>query len=605
MAGYIAGIGGANVDIHGQSDAPIVMRDSNPGRLHLSAGGVCRNICDNLCRLGLTVELCSAVGGDAYGDMLRGACTAAGIGTRHLAVFPAQNTSAYISIMDSEGDMLVAMSDMHILKEALTPSYVEGLLPVLNGADVCVADANLSAGALETLATRCTVPLMLDPVSTAWARNAAPLAGYFHTLKPNLMEMEVLSGMRITNERELDAACGMLLEKGVYQVFVSLGREGLYFRRQGCGALRKKSRPFPMKNATGAGDATMAGIVYAWVNGLSPGDTLDFALGAGLAAIDSADTINPAMSPALVAKLVEYLSITPEISAAIRDGKPVVALESTILSHGMPYPDNLAFAAEVERIVRAEGAVPATMAIIDGVLKVGLTQDELELMCKGEGVAKVSRRDLPIMVAEKRTGATTVASTMILASLAGIRVFATGGIGGVHRGAEKTMDISADLQELRQTSVAVVCAGAKMILDIGLTLEYLETMGVPVLGLRTDDFPAFYCRRSGFGVDYNAKDEAEIARIAKTKWDLGLAGGILIGNPVPEEYAMDFDEMTAVIEKAIAGANAEGVRGKNITPYLLAHIVEYTGGQSLKTNIQLAYNNARAAGKIAVAYAKL
>jgi|GEM_PF-252554 len=265
-------------------------------------------ICDNLCRLGLTVELCSAVGGDAYGDMLRGACTAAGIGTRHLAVFPAQNTSAYISIMDSEGDMLVAMSDMHILKEALTPSYVEGLLPVLNGADVCVADANLSAGALETLATRCTVPLMLDPVSTAWARNAAPLAGYFHTLKPNLMEMEVLSGMRITNERELDAACGMLLEKGVYQVFVSLGREGLYFRRQGCGALRKKSRPFPMKNATGAGDATMAGIVYAWVNGLSPGDTLDFALGAGLAAIDSADTINPAMSPALVAKLVkEYV----------------------------------------------------------------------------------------------------------------------------------------------------------------------------------------------------------------------------------------------------------------------------------------------------------
>ena len=281
MAGYIAGIGGANVDIHGQSDAPIVMRDSNPGRLHLSAGGVCRNICDNLCRLGLTVELCSAVGGDAYGDMLRGACTAAGIGTRHLAVFPAQNTSAYISIMDSEGDMLVAMSDMHILKEALTPSYVEGLLPVLNGADVCVADANLSAGALETLATRCTVPLMLDPVSTAWARNAAPLAGYFHTLKPNLMEMEVLSGMRITNERELDAACGMLLEKGVYQVFVSLGREGLYFRRQGCGALRKKSRPFPMKNATGAGDATMAGIVYAWVNGLSPGDTLTLENGEG------------------------------------------------------------------------------------------------------------------------------------------------------------------------------------------------------------------------------------------------------------------------------------------------------------------------------------
>ena len=323
MAGYIAGIGGANVDIHGQSDAPIVMRDSNPGRLHLSAGGVCRNICDNLCRLGLTVELCSAVGGDAYGDMLRGACTAAGIGTRHLAVFPAQNTSAYISIMDSEGDMLVAMSDMHILKEALTPSYVEGLLPVLNGADVCVADANLSAGALETLATRCTVPLMLDPVSTAWARNAAPLAGYFHTLKPNRIEAELLSGVKISDDATLHQAAQALLDQGVQRVFLSLGGDGVFAAQQGethlepickaemrkgCGALRKKSRPFPMKNATGAGDATMAGIVYAWVNGLSPGDTLDFALGAGLAAIDSADTINPAMSPALVAKLVkEYV----------------------------------------------------------------------------------------------------------------------------------------------------------------------------------------------------------------------------------------------------------------------------------------------------------
>ena len=226
-------------------------------------------------------------------------------------------------------------------------------------------------------------------------------------------------------------------------------------------------------------------------------------------------------------------------------------------------------------------------------------------MCKGENVAKVSRRDLPVMCALGRTGATTVASTMIIASLAGIRVFATGGIGGVHRGAETTMDISADLQELRKTSVVVVCAGAKMILDIGLTLEYLETMGVPVLGLRTADFPAFYCRKSGFGVDYEARDEAEVARIAKVKWDLGLTGGILVGNPVPEEYAMDFDQMNAVIETCIASAKADGIKGKAITPYLLAHIVEATGGESLKTNIQLAYNNARAAAKIAACYAKL
>ena len=303
--------------------------------------------------------------------------------------------------------------------------------------------------------------------------------------------------------------------------------------------------------------------------------------------------------------LKNYLDIAPEVKSAVEAGKPVVALESTILSHGMPYPENLTFAAEVERIIRAEGAIPATMAIIDGRMKVGLSAGELELMCKGENVAKVSRRDLPILLATGGTGATTVASTMILASLAGIPVFATGGIGGVHRGATTTMDISADLQELAHTPVAVVCAGAKMILDIGLTLEYLETMGVPVLGYNTDQFPAFYCRKSGFGVDYTAKSAAEIAKIARTKWDLGLAGGMLIGNPVPEEYALDFDEMSAVIDKALTAAKEDGVRGKNITPYLLAHIVEYTGGKSLATNIQLAYNNARLAAKVAVELAKL
>ncbi|HJD17581.1 MAG TPA: pseudouridine-5'-phosphate glycosidase [Candidatus Fournierella excrementavium] len=303
--------------------------------------------------------------------------------------------------------------------------------------------------------------------------------------------------------------------------------------------------------------------------------------------------------------LKNYLDIAPEVKSAVEAGKPVVALESTILSHGMPYPENLTFAAEVERIIRAEGAIPATMAIIDGRMKVGLSAGELELMCKGENVAKVSRRDLPILLATGGTGATTVASTMILASLAGIPVFATGGIGGVHRGATTTMDISADLQELAHTPVAVVCAGAKMILDIGLTLEYLETMGVPVLGYNTDQFPAFYCRKSGFGVDYTAKSAAEIAKIARTKWDLGLAGGMLIGNPVPEEYALDFDEMSAVIDKALAAAEKDHVHGKNITPYLLAHIVEYTGGKSLATNIQLAYNNARLAAKVAVELAKL
>lgn len=304
--------------------------------------------------------------------------------------------------------------------------------------------------------------------------------------------------------------------------------------------------------------------------------------------------------------LHEYLKISPAVQKALDEGRPVLALESTIISHGMPYPQNLETARLCEAEARKHGVEPATVAIIHGKLCAGLTDEELEYLAKaGPKVAKASRRDLPILAARGADGATTVAATMIVAAMAGIRVFATGGIGGVHRGAETTMDISADLQELRKTSVVVVCAGAKMILDIGLTLEYLETMGVPVLGLRTADFPAFYCRKSGFGVDYEARDETEVARIAKVKWDLGLTGGILVGNPVPEEYAMDFDRMNAVIETCIASAKADGIKGKAITPYLLAHIVEATGGESLKTNIQLAYNNARAAAKIAACYAKL
>lgn len=300
-----------------------------------------------------------------------------------------------------------------------------------------------------------------------------------------------------------------------------------------------------------------------------------------------------------------YLYVAPEIQEAIDNGKPVVALESTILSHGMPYPENLEFAHKVEEIIRAEGAIPATTAIIGGKLCVGLDSDQLEIMCKAEKVGKVSRRDVATYVATEQVGATTVATTMMLAEMAGIRFFATGGIGGVHRGAETTMDISADLQELANTKVGVICAGAKSLLDIGLTLEYLETMGVPVLGLKTDDFPAFYCRKSGYGVDYNAADEKTVAKIMKTKWDLGLKGGAVIANPIPAEYELDFDEMEAVIDKALAAAKEEGIRGKATTPFLLAHIKEYTKGVSLASNLQLAYNNAREAAKIAVEYTKL
>lgn len=304
--------------------------------------------------------------------------------------------------------------------------------------------------------------------------------------------------------------------------------------------------------------------------------------------------------------LCEYLDLTPEVADALATGKPVVALESTIISHGMPYPENVQTALEVERIVRENGAVPATVAIIGGRLRAGLAPEEIDYLGRrGREVAKVSRRDLPVIVARGEDGATTVAATMIVAALAGIEVFATGGLGGVHRGAEKTMDISADLEELAATPVLVVCAGAKAILDLGLTLEYLETKGVPVLGYGTDELPAFYSRESGFGVDCRVDAPEEVARIFHAKRRLGLAGGMLVGNPIPEEYAMDKAVIDAAIDAALAEADEQGVHGKDTTPFLLAKVAEITGGDSLASNIRLVYNNVALGARVAAELAKL
>lgn len=301
----------------------------------------------------------------------------------------------------------------------------------------------------------------------------------------------------------------------------------------------------------------------------------------------------------------KYLSITPEIEEALKNNKPVVALESTILSHGMPYPDSLEFAHKVEKIIRDLGAIPATIAILNGKLKVGLNDEELLTMCEAKNIAKASRRDVAVYLATGQAAATTVATTMLISELAGIKVFATGGIGGVHRGAEKTMDISADLQEFAHTNVAVVSAGCKAILDLGLTLEYLETYGVPVLGYKTDEFPCFYSDTSGFKVDYAVPDAQTAAKILKTKWDLGLNGGVLIGNPIPHEYSLDHNKIDGVIDKALEMAKEKGIKGKATTPFLLATIKDLTGGESLASNLQLAYNNARVAAEIAVEYSKL
>lgn len=300
-----------------------------------------------------------------------------------------------------------------------------------------------------------------------------------------------------------------------------------------------------------------------------------------------------------------YLDINPEVAAALKAGKAVVALESTIISHGMPYPRNVETARNVEKIIRDHGAVPATIAILKGRMKVGLSPDEIEYLGKSHDVIKCSRRDLPFILAKGLDGATTVAATMILAAMAGIRVFATGGIGGVHRGAQTSFDISADLQELAHTNVAVICAGAKSILDIGLTLEYLETFGVPVVGFKTNEMPAFYTSKSGFSVNYRVDTAAELAQAMKIKWDLGLNGGLVVANPIPAQYEMDSATINTAIEEALKQAEAEGVKGKDTTPYLLAKVKELTGGDSLESNIQLVYNNARLGAELAVELAKL
>jgi pseudouridine-5'-phosphate glycosidase len=294
-----------------------------------------------------------------------------------------------------------------------------------------------------------------------------------------------------------------------------------------------------------------------------------------------------------------YLEIKEEIYQAMKENKAIVALESTIISHGMPYPQNVEVAKNVEEIIRERGAVPATIAIIDGTMKVGLSEEEIEFMAISKNILKASRMDLPIILAKGFNAATTVAATMIIAELAGIKVFVTGGIGGVHRNAQETFDISADLQELAKTNVAVISAGPKAILDLQLTKEYLETFGVPVIGYQTDELPCFFSRESGINVPYRVETPKEIASIMKTKWDLGLQGGIFIANPIPKEYSLDFEEIDKTIENAIEEAKKRKIKGKELTPFLLSKINELTKGESLKANIELVYNNAQLGAEIA------
>ncbi len=297
----------------------------------------------------------------------------------------------------------------------------------------------------------------------------------------------------------------------------------------------------------------------------------------------------------------EFLQISDEVQAALNDNKPIVALESTIISHGMPYPQNYETAKQVENTVRENGAVPATIAILNGIIKIGLGEDDLQILSNSGNILKASRRDIPVIVSEKLNAATTVSATMICAALAGLKIFATGGIGGVHRNGNESFDISADLTELAQTNIAVVSAGVKSILDIGLTLEYLETLGVPVIGYGTDEFPAFYTRQSGFKVNYKLDTAEQIGSMIKTKWELGLNGGVIVANPIPEEFSMDKSKIDNAIEEALKNADKKGIKGKDVTPFLLGEIKNITGGSSLDSNIKLVLNNAKLAAQISSA----
>ncbi len=294
-----------------------------------------------------------------------------------------------------------------------------------------------------------------------------------------------------------------------------------------------------------------------------------------------------------------HINISDEVRSALSKSEPVVALESTIISHGMPYPQNYETALQVENIVRENRATPATIAIINGIIRIGLYDTDLEFLSSDKNILKASRRDMPVIVAGKMSAATTVSATMICAALAGIRIFATGGIGGVHRNASNTFDISADLTELAQTDVAVVSAGVKSILDIGLTLEYLETLGVPVIGYRTDEFPAFFTRESGFKVNYRLDTPESIAGVIKAKYKLGLKGGLIVANPVPDEFSFDKTRMDKAIDEALKASDSKGIKGKDVTPFLLSEIKKITGGESLRSNIELVKNNAKLAAEIA------
>lgn len=592
---YIVIIGSANIDVAGYSHHPLNYADSNPGKIKFTPGGVGRNIAHNLALLGKNAWLLSAVGGDFYGQSLLAQTNQSGVYVDKCLIVLGENTSSYLSLLDNTGEMLVAINDMSI-SDCISAEFLAQHQEFIRGAKVIVADCNLSEEALVwVLENSGETPVFIDPVSAWKCVKIRDHLSKIHTLKPNRLEAETLSGIALSGREDVAKVAAWFHQHGLNRLVLSMGGDGVYYSdingESGWSAPIKTN----VINVTGAGDAMMAGLASCWVDGMPFIDSVRFAQGCSSMALACEYTNNP-----------ELLQISAEVQDALKNKKPVVALESTIISHGMPFPQNAQTAIEVEETIRKQGAVPATIAIIGGVMKVGLSKEEIELLGReGHNVTKVSRRDLPFVVAAGKNGATTVASTMIIAALAGIKVFATGGIGGVHRGAEHTFDISADLQELANTNVTVVCAGAKSILDLGLTTEYLETFGVPLIGYQTKALPAFFCRTSPFDVSIRLDSAREIARAMAVKWQTGLNGGLVVANPIPEQFAMPEETINAAIDQAVAEAEEQGVIGKESTPFLLARVAELTGGDSLKSNIQLVFNNAILASEIAKEYQRL
>jgi pseudouridine-5'-phosphate glycosidase len=613
-------VGGLNVDTLARTRAAPVAGTSNPGTTTRAAGGVARNVADNLSRLGDTCTLVGAVGEDEAGDFLL--ASLAGVDTR--AVRRSGRTGSYTAVLDDDGELVIGVADM-AATESVRPEEVD---PVLTAdLDWLVLDGNLLpdtvTGCLATARDR-GVPVALDPVGVAKAARLGTLDTLgVHTFTPTHDELAAFTGTDDLAAGRRPGpgtrrAVGLAARGGTRQPAVRDGRPGARGagapgpdarrrggrrdrgRRRDAGRLPARARQRCRPGAGGGLRRSHRGAHPRFSPGGPPGPDRR----AGPSYPPAVTTPHASTPPdpadrAYLADRPRLLHCTDEVRAALDEHRPVVALESTIISHGMPYPRNVEMAREVEAIIRDEGAVPATIAVLDGVPRIGLDDAALELLGSDDTVRKVSIRDLPHVIARREHGATTVAATMRLAAAAGIRVFTTGGLGGVHRGAPSTFDESADLVELATTKVTVVSAGVKSILDIGLTLERLETLGVPVVGYGTDEFPAFYTRHSGYAAPLRVDSPEEIAAMMCAMDDLGLGSGISVANPVPAADEVPAERIDAAIAQALADADAAGIRGKDTTPFLLGRIVELTGGESLAANVALVKNNAHLGAQVA------